>query len=96
MKLFHLLCCLLPVATYAQVDTTQRPAYHFTAIKNWIKDPNGMIYINGQYHLYLDARIIYTHATITTIPSAHKKRPASHKSGLYKSLNYLIISTVPV
>lgn len=52
MKLFHLLCCLLPLATQAQVDTTQRPVYHFTPAKNWINDPNGLIYINGQYHLY--------------------------------------------
>lgn len=52
MKLCHLLCWLLPIAAQAQVDTTQRPAYHFTPAKNWINDPNGLIYINGQYHLY--------------------------------------------
>jgi levanase/fructan beta-fructosidase len=52
MKLFHLLWCLSPLLSQAQVDTTQRPVYHFTATRNWINDPNGLIYINGQYHLY--------------------------------------------
>ncbi len=29
-----------------------RPVYHFTPLKNWTNDPNGLIYLNGIYHLY--------------------------------------------
>lgn len=29
-----------------------RPDYHFTPLKNWTNDPNGLIYLNGEYHLY--------------------------------------------
>ncbi|TAF50507.1 MAG: glycoside hydrolase family 32 protein, partial [Sphingobacteriia bacterium] len=29
-----------------------RPQFHFTPQKNWMNDPNGLIYHNGEYHLY--------------------------------------------
>jgi fructan beta-fructosidase len=36
-----------------QPSTEQwRPLYHFTPKKNWTNDPNGLIYLNGVYHLY--------------------------------------------
>lgn len=36
-----------------QTPTPQwRPVYHFTPQKNWTNDPNGLIYLNGEYHLY--------------------------------------------
>jgi sucrose-6-phosphate hydrolase SacC (GH32 family) len=29
-----------------------RPSFHFTPQKNWMNDPNGMFFLNGQFHLY--------------------------------------------
>lgn len=29
-----------------------RPAYHYAPEKNWINDPNGLVYENGTYHLF--------------------------------------------
>ena len=29
-----------------------RPQVHFTPAKNWINDPNGMVYLDGTYHLF--------------------------------------------
>src|SRR5665647_1533367 len=28
-----------------------RPVYHYTPRKNWMNDPNGMVYFEGEYHL---------------------------------------------
>lgn len=33
-------------------EELKRPLLHFTAERGWINDPNGMVYHNGQYHLY--------------------------------------------
>jgi len=29
-----------------------RPTIHFSPAKNWMNDPNGMFYLDGQYHLF--------------------------------------------
>lgn len=29
-----------------------RPYYHYSPAKNWMNDPNGMVYYDGQYHLF--------------------------------------------
>ena len=33
-------------------DEQYRPLIHFSPAKNWINDPNGMVYNNGIYHLF--------------------------------------------
>jgi levanase len=29
-----------------------RPVYHYTPAQHWMNDPNGLIYANGEYHLF--------------------------------------------
>lgn len=40
---------VLPEPLYRE---TYRPQFHFTAEKNWLNDPNGLVYYKGDYHLF--------------------------------------------
>ncbi|HEX4773699.1 MAG TPA: glycoside hydrolase family 32 protein [Bryobacteraceae bacterium] len=46
---------LAPMMTslYGQTyDEPYRPQYHFSPRENWTNDPNGLIYFEGEYHLF--------------------------------------------
>ena len=36
----------------AATDEAHRPFFHFTPPKMWMNDPNGMVYYEGEYHLF--------------------------------------------
>lgn len=56
-------------------DEQYRPQVHYTPARNWINDPNGMIYIDGVWHLYyqynpqgkLWGNLSWGHATSTDL-----------------------------
>lgn len=43
---------VLQVASANNYTELYRPQYHFTPAKNWMNDPNGLVYYNGTYHMY--------------------------------------------
>ena len=55
-KLLILLSCVfMNISVPAQENIYKekyRPQFHFTPAKNWMNDPNGLIYHEGEYHLF--------------------------------------------
>jgi sucrose-6-phosphate hydrolase SacC (GH32 family) len=50
---FVLLICLkAQSAATSYYSEPFRPQYHFSPEKNWMNDPNGMVYYQGEYHLF--------------------------------------------
>jgi levanase/fructan beta-fructosidase len=38
--------------TTTGLDSQYRPKWHYSAERNWLNDPNGLLYSNGTYHLF--------------------------------------------
>jgi beta-fructofuranosidase/levanase len=69
---------LLALSVLGAAETYQeqyRDQYHFSPAKNWMNDPNGMVYHKGLYHLYFQynpggmtwGNISWGHATSTDL-----------------------------
>ena len=43
---------VLQFASAQTYNEIYRPQCNFTPLKNWMNDPNGLLYYNGVYHMY--------------------------------------------
>lgn len=41
-----------PTAPPVSESEAWRPRYHYTPLRNWMNDPNGLCFFDGEYHLY--------------------------------------------
>jgi fructan beta-fructosidase len=44
--------CVLAHTQTATYKENYRPQYHFSPAVNWTNDPNGLVYSNGEYHIF--------------------------------------------
>lgn len=47
-----ILVTLFCAAKVMAIDADYRPAFHYAPQLNWMNDPNGMVYVDGEYHLF--------------------------------------------
>ena len=45
-------CGTMKQPTQSLYNDTHRPQFHFSPKAHWMNDPNGMVYLNGKYHLF--------------------------------------------
>lgn len=83
------LLSFLPKAVAADngyMDETYRPQVHYTAEKNMINDPNGLIYYKGVWHLFHQYNIFdavhWGHATSTDLVHWTPQQPALAPDGV--------------
>ncbi len=62
MKVIILTIIIFAANVFAQsYDEPHRPQLHFSPPASWMNDPNGMVYANGEYHLFYQ---YYPNATV--------------------------------
>ncbi|XP_037025415.1 levanase-like [Bradysia coprophila] len=49
---FVVTVCFIGFASSICLNDKHRPQFHFSPAKYWINDPNGLIYVDGEYHMF--------------------------------------------
>ncbi|WP_259015456.1 glycoside hydrolase family 32 protein [Emticicia fluvialis] len=53
-NLLLILCLSVSYLSFSQQESTEqwRPAFHFSPARNWTNDPNGLVYHDGEWHIF--------------------------------------------
>jgi fructan beta-fructosidase len=51
-SVFLLIAMAALAAAQADYHQSYRPEIHFSPLRNWTNDPNGLVYFHGEYHLF--------------------------------------------
>jgi hypothetical protein len=52
LLVFFTLVFLISALRVASGQEFYRPAFHFSPPQNWLNDPNGLVYYDGEYHMF--------------------------------------------